>query len=51
MRVSYLGHGTVLLEAAGRRVLTDPLLRRRMGPLVRRAPLPGAVQVSVVPAT
>ena len=40
MRLSYLGHGTVLLDIAGRRVLTDPLLRRRMGPLVRRGPLP-----------
>lgn len=38
MRVTWLGHATVLLEAAdGTRLLTDPMLRGRVGPLVRRA--------------
>jgi len=33
--LTYLGHSTVLLEMAGLRVLTDPILRARVGPLVR----------------
>jgi L-ascorbate metabolism protein UlaG (beta-lactamase superfamily) len=33
--LTYLGHSTVLLEIAGLRVLTDPILRSRVGPLVR----------------
>jgi L-ascorbate metabolism protein UlaG (beta-lactamase superfamily) len=33
--ITYLGHSTVLLEMAGLRLLTDPILRRRVGPLVR----------------
>jgi len=39
-RITYVGHGTVLIESAGRRLLTDPLLRRWAGPLLRYAPLP-----------
>lgn len=39
-RLTYVGHGTVLIEVAGARILTDPLLRRHMGPLLRRGPLP-----------
>ncbi len=35
--MSYLGHSTVLVEMDGVRVLTDPILRRRVGPLVRAA--------------
>ncbi len=38
-RVTWLGHATALLEFDGVRVLTDPVLRRRVGPLVRIAPL------------
>ncbi|MEZ4596607.1 MAG: MBL fold metallo-hydrolase [Chloroflexota bacterium] len=33
--MSYLGHSTVVLELDGVRLLTDPILRRRVGPLVR----------------
>jgi len=33
--MSYLGHSTVLIDVGGVRVLTDPILRRRVGPLVR----------------
>jgi L-ascorbate metabolism protein UlaG (beta-lactamase superfamily) len=33
--MSYLGHSTVLIDIGGVRVLTDPILRRRVGPLVR----------------
>lgn len=35
MHLTYLGHSTVLLELGGLRVLTDPILRHRVGPLVR----------------
>jgi L-ascorbate metabolism protein UlaG (beta-lactamase superfamily) len=36
--VEWLGHATVLIEMDGTRVLTDPVLRRRIGPLVRLVP-------------
>lgn len=36
----FIGHATVLIEVAGVRVLTDPLLRRRLGPLERHGPFP-----------
>lgn len=35
MHLTYLGHSTVMLEMSGLRVLTDPILRHRVGPLVR----------------
>jgi L-ascorbate metabolism protein UlaG (beta-lactamase superfamily) len=38
--ITWLGHSTVLVEMAGTRVLTDPLLRPRVGHLTRRAPAP-----------
>jgi L-ascorbate metabolism protein UlaG (beta-lactamase superfamily) len=37
-RVTYVGHGTVLLDLDGVRLLTDPLLRRRVAHLHRAAP-------------
>jgi L-ascorbate metabolism protein UlaG (beta-lactamase superfamily) len=40
LSVTWLGHSTVLVEAAGVRVLTDPLLRPRLGLLRRVAPAP-----------
>lgn len=42
-RVTYVGHATVLAELGGVRLLTDPLLRSRVGPLRRHgaAPAPG----------
>ena len=40
-RVSYVGHATVLVELGGTRLLTDPLLRSRVGPLRRQGPAPG----------
>ena len=40
VRASWLGHSTVLLEIAGARILTDPLLRHRLGMLSRRRDLP-----------
>lgn len=38
--VTFLGHATVLIEMAGVRVLTDPFLRPRIGPLQRHGPVP-----------
>lgn len=35
--MTLLGHSTVVIEMDGVRVLTDPLLRARVGPLARRA--------------
>ncbi len=35
LSMTYLGHSTVLVDIGGVRVLTDPILRRRVGPLVR----------------
>jgi L-ascorbate metabolism protein UlaG (beta-lactamase superfamily) len=37
-RIAFLGHATVLIELEGRRLLTDPLLRRRVAHLRHRAP-------------
>jgi L-ascorbate metabolism protein UlaG (beta-lactamase superfamily) len=34
-RLTYVGHSTVLLELDGNRLLTDPILRDRVGPLRR----------------
>jgi L-ascorbate metabolism protein UlaG (beta-lactamase superfamily) len=39
-RVTYVGHGTVLAELDGTRLLTDPVLRARVGPLRRHGALP-----------
>ncbi|MGO9489233.1 MAG: MBL fold metallo-hydrolase [Solirubrobacteraceae bacterium] len=38
MAVTWLGHSTVLVELDGIRILTDPVLGPRVGPLVRIAP-------------
>jgi L-ascorbate metabolism protein UlaG (beta-lactamase superfamily) len=38
MRLTYVGHSTVLIELGGMRVLTDPLLRGRFLHVERRAP-------------
>ncbi|WP_217915229.1 MBL fold metallo-hydrolase [Miltoncostaea marina] len=37
--IRFVGHATVLVAMDGVRLLTDPLLRRRVGPLRRVAPL------------
>ncbi len=36
----FIGHATVLLEVGGTRILTDPFLRHRLGPLERHGPVP-----------
>ena len=38
-RLLYVGHATVLIELDGVRLLTDPILRRRLWHLKRRVPL------------
>jgi L-ascorbate metabolism protein UlaG (beta-lactamase superfamily) len=47
-RLVYLGHSTTLIDMDGVRVLTDPLLRRRVMHLRRSAPLPGRVEPGAV---
>jgi L-ascorbate metabolism protein UlaG (beta-lactamase superfamily) len=39
-RIGWLGHSTTVLDVDGVRVVTDPLLRQRVGPLLRRGPVP-----------
>jgi len=39
-RVTYVGQGTVLIEMDGLRILTDPVLKRWVGPLRRYGALP-----------
>jgi L-ascorbate metabolism protein UlaG (beta-lactamase superfamily) len=39
-RITYVGHATVLVELDGVRLLTDPVLRSRVGPLRRHGPPP-----------
>jgi L-ascorbate metabolism protein UlaG (beta-lactamase superfamily) len=39
--LTYVGHGTVLIDVDGTRLLTDPVLRKRVGPLVRHGSVPG----------
>lgn len=50
MRLTWLGHATVVLELDGVRLLTDPLLRGRAGPLRRRGPAPAVADLSAVDA-
>ncbi len=38
--IRFVGHSTVLLELPGLRILTDPFLRDRLGPLRRHGPVP-----------
>jgi L-ascorbate metabolism protein UlaG (beta-lactamase superfamily) len=41
MRITYIGHATLLIEAAGRRVLTDPNFDETYGRFLPRATRPG----------
>lgn len=45
LTIRWLGHSTVLLELDGMRLLTDPVLRNRVGPLLRHAPSEAPGQV------
>lgn len=40
LAITWLGHATVLIELDGHRLITDPVLRNRVGPLVRLGPKP-----------
>lgn len=44
LQVTWLGHSTVVIDVAGRRLITDPLLRRHSGALRRRGRPPGTHQ-------
>jgi len=44
--VTYIGHGTLLLELGNTRILTDPALRSRIFHIHRRVPLPELEQLS-----
>jgi L-ascorbate metabolism protein UlaG (beta-lactamase superfamily) len=39
-RVTFLGHSSVVIDMDGQRIVTDPILRARVGPLKRSAALP-----------
>jgi L-ascorbate metabolism protein UlaG (beta-lactamase superfamily) len=39
-RLTYIGHGTILLRLGGLAILTDPVLRTWLGPLRRQGPSP-----------
>jgi L-ascorbate metabolism protein UlaG (beta-lactamase superfamily) len=41
-RIAYVGHATALIELGGARLITDPVLGPRVGPLRRQGPVPPA---------
>jgi L-ascorbate metabolism protein UlaG (beta-lactamase superfamily) len=50
VRITWLGHATVLVEMDGVRLLTDPLLGERLGPLRRIGPTPDPVALGPIDA-
>jgi len=48
LRVTYVGHATLLLELGGRRILTDPHFGNRLGGFLPRVSMPG-VAISDLP--
>lgn len=50
VRLTYVGHATVLIELDGVRILTDPILRPRIGPLRRRGTVPRASDLGPIDA-
>ena len=50
VRITWLGHATVLVEMDGVRLLTDPLLGERLGPLRRIGPTPDPVAIGPIDA-
>jgi L-ascorbate metabolism protein UlaG (beta-lactamase superfamily) len=42
LAATFVGHSTALIEVDGARIPTDPLLRLRVGALIRHSPLPPA---------
>ncbi len=49
MRITYVGHATLLLEIAGRRILTDPNFDPALGRFLRRVSAPG-IAIDALPA-
>ena len=43
VEIGFVGHATVRIDIGGLRLLTDPFLRTRLGPLVRHGPAPDTV--------
>jgi L-ascorbate metabolism protein UlaG (beta-lactamase superfamily) len=50
IRLRWLGHATVLLELDGARLVTDPVLRTRLGHLTRRSPSIAPAELGVLDA-
>jgi L-ascorbate metabolism protein UlaG (beta-lactamase superfamily) len=50
LAVTWLGHATALIELDGARVLTDPILRNRVGPLRRIAARPSRALLHAIDA-
>lgn len=50
LRLTYVGHATVLIELDGVRILTDPVLTRRLGPLRRHGPTPLPTELDPIDA-
>jgi L-ascorbate metabolism protein UlaG (beta-lactamase superfamily) len=48
LRLTYVGHATVLIELDGVRILTDPILRNRVGPLRRRGSSPSPADLGPI---
>ena len=47
-RLTWVGHSTVIIELDGMRLLTDPLLRRRVMHLLRSGPAPEVLDVDAI---
>ena len=50
LRLTYIGHATVLIEVDGVRILTDPVLGPRLGPLRRLGPTPDPAGLGAIDA-
>src|SRR4249919_3439811 len=50
LRLTYLGHATVMIELDGVRIVTDPVLGRWLGPLRRLGPTPDPVELGAIDA-
>ena len=48
MRLTWVGHATVLFDTGGERVITDPALTRRLAHLERRVPMPSDDDVASI---
>jgi L-ascorbate metabolism protein UlaG (beta-lactamase superfamily) len=48
--ITYVGHGTVLIDVGGTRLLTDPFLRNRLGPLRRHGAAPAPATTAALDA-